>query len=282
MTNPGTRVSRADFKRRTETIWIFADTLRDAELLRRSGDGDVRVVSDASDLPADFRRGDCLVVGHRSGSRRGKVEFLTEVGRRLAWLPIILVIDRGTSPSRFLGRAHVSAFVWFDDIQTNLQPRIESARRTTALAQVAATIRDWELPFALRTSLVHSLRQAVSQPVRTVTELADAVGRSRVTLSQQFRAHAGGATTFARYLSALVVLRAHQLRAAGLNWKAVSSGLGIRRETLNRKTRAWLGCPLSALERIPREQMLTAFVAEHVTPLLGENPRDPVDSPPEH
>lgn len=263
-------------------IWILADTLRDAELLRRQVDGDVRVVSDARDLPADYRRGDCLVVGHRSGSRHGKVELLKEIGRRLAWLPIILVADRATSPSRFLGRVNVSAFVWFDDIQTNLRPGIESARSTTALAQVAATIRGHsELPFALRTALVHSLRQAVGQPVGTVTELADAIGRSRVTLSQQFRAHADGATTFARFLGALVVLRAHQLRATGLNWKTVSSGLGIRRDTLNRKTRAWLGCPLSALERIPREQMLMAFVAEHVTPLLCESSRDPPGSPPE-
>ncbi|WP_419949216.1 hypothetical protein [Candidatus Palauibacter sp.] len=106
-----------------------------------------------------------------------------------------------------------------------------------------------------------------------MAELADAVQRSPVTLFQQFRQRVAEPATLNRLLGGLVVLRARQLRDSGLEWKTVSTRLGIHRSTLNRKSKTWPGCTLSDLERISPDQLLAAFATEHVGPLLeGRTP----------
>ena len=249
-------------------VLILADGCRDAETVRRAAGGAARVVDSARELTDGDGRFDCLIVACRGSSLEDRLELLRQMARRRPWVPVILITDREAGVARRLRGLSVSGLVWFSDLETQLQPRVEMALGTAALWHTAEAFRRSGAPPALRAALVHGLRQAASRPVLTVRELAAAVGRSPVTLFQQFGALAAGATTLNRLLSALVIFRAHQLRETGLAWKAVSERLGIRRGTLNRKAKAWPGRPLTDLERMSAEELLDALYADHLRPLF--------------
>lgn len=249
-------------------IRILADTSRDAERINQAIGGMGRVVEVASEFATLDSDLDCLIVGCRKRFLGDRLDLLTELEQRLPWVPVILVTERDVGVARLLISVRVSALVWFADVRTQLQSRIETARNTGALMHLAQTARQSALPPALRRALVHSLSQGARKPVRNVSELADAVRCSPVTLFQEFRGRSNGGTTFNRFLGALVVLKAHQLRDSGLNWKTVSARLGFDRGTLNRKSKTWPGCTLSELERMRPNELLQQFVAEHLESLL--------------
>ncbi len=249
-------------------IRILADTHGDAERINAAIGGAGQLLDVARGFNADDADIDCLIVGCRRQCPREMLELLREIERKMPWVPVILVTDRGRSVARLSNRMRVFALVRFADLQTQLQPRIETARRTAALWHLAEAVRRSTLPPALRRALVRSLRQAGSRPFRNVAELANAVPCAPVTLFQQFRQSATEPATLNRLLGALVILRAHQLRDLGLDWKAVGARLGFHRSTLNRKARTWPGCTLTELERIGADQLVAAFVTEYVGPLL--------------
>lgn len=249
-------------------IGILADTTRDAELVGGAVVGGVRAIHTADDLAAADFDIECLVFSCRSGLLAERIALLRDVERRLPWVPVILVTDREIAIARLLSRVQVADLVWFEDVESQLAARIESACGASALEQMAEKIRISTAPPALRSAVVYSLREARRTPVRNVQELAAAVGCAPVTLFQQFQARALGRTTLNRFLGALAVLRAQQLRATGAKWKEVSAQLGFPRETLRRKAKRWPGCNLLDLERIPSDQLLATFASEHFTPLL--------------
>lgn len=255
-------------------IGILADTARDAELVRGAVVGGVRAIHTADDLAAADLDIECLVFSCRSGLLAERIALLRDVERKLPWVPVILVTDREIAIARLLSRVQVADLVWFEDVESQLAARIESACGASALLQLAEKVRQSIGPPALRSALVYSLREARRTPVRNVQELAAAVGCAPVTLFQQFQARALGRTTLNRFLGALAILRAQQLRATGAKWKNVGAQIGLPRETLRRKARRWPGCNLVDLERIPPDQLFAAFASEHFAPLLDGSPSD--------
>ena len=255
-------------------IQVFADTPRDADRIRRAVDGDVRVVENAEELAADLNcerdRLDCVIVGSHTRFLRERISLLARLEREMPWIPVILVTDRDADAAKLLASTRCSALIWFDDPAAWLRSRIEAACETTALAHLAETVRRSALPPALRRALVHSLRRVGSAPVPSVGALAAAMGSSPVTLSHEFTARVEGRTTLCRFLSALVVLRAHQLRLSGISWTTAGRRLGFARRTLSRKSRIWPERSLADLERISPDRLLSAFVEEYARPLLGE------------
>ena len=249
-------------------IGILADTPADAGLLKQAIGGVARVFRTASELMAANLDIECLVLSSRSRLLSERITLLHEIERRLPWVPVILVTDREIAIAPVLSRVQVADLVWFEDVERRLAARIDSARAASALAQLAEAIRRSTVPAALRSALEHSLREARRTPVHSVQALAAAVGYSPVTLFQQFRARARGRTTLSRFLGALVILRAQELRATERTWKNVSAQLGLPRASLGRKSKRWPGCTLSELERIAPKQLLAAFVSEHLGPLL--------------
>ena len=249
-------------------IRILADTPGDAERINDAIGGAGRVLDVANKVIGDDADIDCLVVAWRSRFSHEMLDRLEEIERRLPWVPVILVTDREWGVPRLLRSVRAFALVRFADLHNELQSRIDAARSTAALWHLAEAVRRSTLPPALRRALVRGLRQGVRRPFRNVMELADAVHCSPVTLFQQFRQRVGGPASLNRLLGALVVLRARQLREAGLDWKSASARLGFHRTTLNRKAKTWPGCTLSDLERIAADQLLAAFATEHVRPLL--------------
>ncbi len=251
-------------------ILLLADTCADAERIRQTVDDAAIIVGDASELTSADSRTDCMIIGCRSRFIEDRIVLIKDIGRRLPLIPVILVTDRDISVPRLLRGVNIFSLVWFDDVQTQLQSQVEEARHTVALSRLSETVRRSGLPPALRAGLVHSFQRARSMPVRNVAELAQAVRRSPITISQQFRIHAGGVTTLSSFIGGLVLLRALQLRLAGSTWTKVSEHLGLARATLNRRSRAWLGCTLTELERIAPEHLLASFVSKYLRPLLEE------------
>lgn len=256
-------------------IRIFCHPTDDAEQLRAAVDGPTTVVHDATEVATD-EEGDstCLIIACHRPILPETVELINEIERTSPSIPVILVTDRDSVAVRWLSRVRASALVWFDELETQLPDEIARARRKSGLPHLAETMRRSDLPRLLRTGLVHSLRKAQSTPVRCAGELARVIRCSPVTLSQQFGAATGRATTLNRFLGGLVLLRAHQLRLSGLNWKTVSSIVRFARSTLTRKSQRWPGCTLRELEGLDPDQLLAAFIDEFVRPLLSGTDRE--------
>ena len=193
------------------------------------------------------------------------------IKQEVPWAPIIFVTDPTPDIAQWLGETGVSDIVWFDDVRTDLRSRIDSQCRTAALYRFAEEIERSTLPSAVRTALAYGLRAATDRPVRSVQALADAFRRSPVTLSQAFRTSVAREATLSRFLGALVILRAHQLRTSGLSWELVSEQLGFPRQTLHEKSKKWPGRTLKQLGRTPREHLLAEFASDHMEPLLNGN-----------
>ena len=206
--------------------------------------------------------------------RPGRLQLVRAIEREVPWAPVILVTDPTPDIARWLGESGVSEIVWFEDVRTELRARIEALCRTAVLFGWAEEIQGSTLPPALRSALAHSLRAATDRPVRNVTELAAVLRCSPVTLSQAYRTSRHRATaTLGGFLGALVILRAHQLRTAGLRWEIVSQRLGFTRPTLHLKSKKWPGLTLKQLARTPRQQLIAKFVADHMQPLLNGGTR---------
>ena len=259
-------------------IGILADTRADTRLLQRAVGGVARVFHTAGELTATELDIECLVLSSRSRLLSERIPLLREIERKLPWVPVILVTDREIAIAPVLSRVQVADLVWFEDVQRRLATRIESARGASALVQLAERVRRSTAPAALRSALVHSLIETRRVPIHNVQQLAAAVGYSPVTLFQQFRARARGRTTLSRFLGALAILRAQELRRTERTWKNVSARLGLPRASLGRKSKRWPGCTLSQLERIAPQQLLAAFVSEHLNPLL-DSPRSAREDP---
>ena len=252
-------------------IRVLADSSQDVALIAEAVGRAAQVVNG----PGPCIRGDahveCVVLGCRSPVRPGRLQLVRAIEREVPWAPVILVTDPTPDIARWLGESGVSEIVWFEDVRTELRARIEALCRTAVLFGWAEEIQGSTLPPALRSALAHSLRAATDRPVRNVTELAAVLRCSPVTLSQAYRTSVTGDTTLGGFLGALVILKAHQLRAAGSSWKIVSQRLEFTRHTLHRKSKKWPGRTLKELARMPRQHLRAKLIVDHVQPLLNRS-----------
>lgn len=252
-------------------IRVLADSAHDAALIEEAVGGAAQVVNGGGPLTDDDAYVECVVLGCRSPVPPGRLELVREIEDVLPWAPIILVTDPEPDIAQWFSETAVSDIVSFDDVRADLRSRIEARCRTAALYGWAAEIERSTLPPALRSALAHSVRAATDRPARNVKELADVLRRSPVTLSQAFRTSVTGEATLGQFLGALVILKAHQLRASGLSWEVVSWRLGFTRPTLHHKSKKWPGRTLKQLARTPRRQLLAEFTSHHIKPLLDGN-----------
>lgn len=252
-------------------IRVVADSSSDAALIADAVGGAAELLNGVG----PFRRGDsrveCVVLACRPPVPPARLTLAREIEREVPWVPIIFVTDPAPGVARWLAESGVSDIVWFENIQTELRPRIETLCRTAVLFGLAEEVDGSALSPALRSALSYSIRAAADRPVRSVKTLAEALGRAPVTLSQAFRKSVAGDATLSQFLSALVILRAHQLRTSGLSWEVVGERLRFTRPTLHRKSKQWPGRTLKELARTPRQHLLAAFVADHMQPLLNGN-----------
>lgn len=248
-------------------ILILTDSRRDAEIIAAAVSGDTRVVHDVSAYWARAPEAKCLIVGYRRPLEPGKLELFEEIERRMPWMPRILVTPPDPEVGCRLSHVRVTAIVSFEDI-SELQAEVDRARHSLPLFRVAKEIERSLLPRSLRFSLTRGCRRAADKPLRNVTALAAATSTTTWTLSRSFRGAVGSGATIKQFVSALVILRAHQLRASGRDWDAVGRHVGFPRQTLHRKSMRWPGCTLKQLERMPHASLMARFNSELVRPLL--------------
>jgi AraC-like DNA-binding protein len=249
---------------------IIVESPHDAALIEDAVDNwPVRIVNDVERRPGDDDV-ECLILGSRAPNLVRWVGPLGKIERDWPGVPIIVVTDSEPEVALQLSGIRVSAVVWFEDLRSELGPAIRAARGVDHILRLAGEIEESTLSPSLRSALAHGLRAATDRPVPRVRKLASEVGSSPVTLSQQFRKSVGGRTTLARFLRALVILRAHQLRSSGLGWDRVAGRLRLPRQTLHRQSKEWPGRRLGSLTTISRGQLLARFVSDFVRPLLAE------------
>ena len=249
-------------------IWVLADSSEDATLIEEAVDGAVRVLNGSSGLAGRDGQIECVVLGFRSPVLPGRLQLVRQIGREMPWVPVILVTDPTPDAARWLRERHVSDIVWFEEVKTELDRRVETRCRTGVLFAFAEEIESSRLPPTLRRGVAHSLRAATDHPLRNVKELAHVLGRSPVTLSQAFRTRVSSDATLSQFLNALVVVRAHQLRKSGLTWESVGRTLGFTRPTLHSKSKRWPAQTLKHLARVPRGRLMTKFGSDYIQPLL--------------
>lgn len=258
-------------------IGVLSDSAPDAALIEEAVGGAAQVVHGSNQFTNGDGPVECLVLGCRSRRLKKTTGLLKELERTMPWVPLILVTDRDPDVARRLRDVRVSEIVWFEDLATGLQPRVDkvldAGLARVPLLRLAAEIEGLALPPAIGSALVYSLRSAISLPVRSVTELAAALGRSPVTLSQEFRASVTTEHKLRLFLDALVILRAHQLRASGRSWEAVGRRLGFTRRTLHRKSKKWPELTLKGLANTAPEELLARFVSDFERPLLNGSDR---------
>lgn len=255
-------------------IRVLADSSRDALLIAEAAGGTVRVVRDGDQIIDGNASVECLIVGCRHPIPAGRIQLLMNLEREYPWLPILLITDPEPDTARQLGSVKVMGIVWFEDIATDLQPRIATVKRSVPLLQLARQLEESALPPALRVALPHSLRVATARPLRNVKALANAVRYSPGTLSKTFSRWWGGRATLSQFLGALVILRARQLHSAGLGWSSVAAQLGFPRETLQRKSKRLTGYTLRQLGRACPDQLEEALFSAYLVPPLSVRPKD--------
>ncbi|WP_419167040.1 helix-turn-helix domain-containing protein [Candidatus Palauibacter sp.] len=249
-------------------IKILADSPDDARRIAAAVDGKAKTAQGADEFTNGDGHAECLILGCRQPIPTRKIGLLREIGRKTLGVPVILVTDPDPEVARQLRDTRVSDLLWFDEL-IELPARIDAALRTVPLFRLADQVQESKLPAALRSALPHSLRAATDVPFCSVKDLAGAVSYSPATLSRQFRESVATRATLSQLLSALVIVRAHELRTSGLGWEAVSQRLGFVRQTLHRKSRRWPGSTLQQLQQVPRAQLMARFVADLVRPLLS-------------
>ena len=259
-------------------IQILADSPDDAGLIAKAVGSDTRIVHDPVRFANSGSHVECLILGCRRPIPTERTELLRKIERDTPWVPVIVVTDRAPEAARLLSDIRVAAVVWFTGLRTELESEIARAKQSIPLLRLAAQAEEAKLPPALRSGLAYSFRAATRQPVRGVKELAAAVCCSPTTLSEEFRERAGGAANLSQFLSALTVLKAHELRLSGLDWEAAAKHLGFTRQTLHNKSTRWLGSTLKQLARMRQAPLHAKFMADFAQPLLNPS-RQPLPSP---
>lgn len=252
-------------------INIVADSSYDTTPIENVVEGPARIVTDIGCLASDDVGVGCLILGCRAQHLARWVEPLEKIKGDWPGVPVIVVTDPDPEVALQLSGITVSAVVWFDDLPSKLHAAIRAACGEDHGLRLARDIEESTLSPSLRSALTYGLRAGgTDRPVRSVRELASAVGYSHVTLSQEFRKSVGGCTTLARFLRALVILRAHEVRLSGLVWDRVAGRLRIARPTLHRQSMRWPGRTLGQLATTSRQQLLAQFVRDFARPLLAE------------
>ncbi|MYE33901.1 MAG: glycosyltransferase family 1 protein [Gemmatimonadales bacterium] len=252
-------------------IHIVVDSSYDAASIENAVDGPARIVTDIDCLAGDDVGVGCLILGCRARNLARWVGPLEKIRADWPGVPVIVVTDPDPEVALQLSGIAVSAVVWIEDLPNMLHSAIQAACAEDHGLRLARDVEESTLSPSLRSALGHGLRAATTdRPVRSVRELASAVRYSHVTLSQEFRKSVAGRTTLARFLRALVILRAHELRSSGLVWDRVAGRLWVPRPTLHRQSMRWPGCTLGQLAATSRQHLLAQFARDFARPLLAE------------
>ncbi|HEX2209973.1 MAG TPA: hypothetical protein VHG93_20020 [Longimicrobium sp.] len=171
--------------------------------------------------------------------------------------PVVLVTRWDPDNARQLKDVRVEEVVWNREIEQELATAVHRVctHHANVVRCLAVPFEQAEhLPAALRTALAYACRSDV--PVRSVKQLAAAVGSNRRTLWYQWCKALGGASDLRLqdFLHWTLLLRAVGRKTPDRTWTAVAEDVGVHAHTLGRFARQLAGRTLSELasEGVPQ------------------------------
>jgi AraC-like DNA-binding protein len=195
------------------------------------------------------------------------LDGLAALGRARPDAALVFITERRLPPA--IHRLGVSVRPPLDPRRLWLASQIACTRSVLRAAAADAT-RAVCLPPLARAALHAAL--AADPPLRTVSDVADAVRSSRRHLSRawaSWHGTAGPAATMPEVLEWLLLLRGVLARTAAPCWEDVARRFGVHRHTLTRIARDLAQCQLRSLTVDALPRLRPAFRAAVVAPLLG-------------
>ncbi|MEW5928314.1 MAG: hypothetical protein AB1941_12670 [Gemmatimonadota bacterium] len=192
----------------------------------------------------------CLVVAVGSLRTSPLVRRIATLRARQPHRPVVLVTHWDPENTRHLKDVSVEEVVWCREAERDLAAAVRRAcgRGSGVLLQAAAELEAAaHLPPALRAALVHACRSEV--PVRSVNQLAAAVGSDRRTLWYHWTRTVGplAELRLQDFLHWVLLLRALATRTSGHTWAAAAGEVGVHAHTLWRFARHLTGRTLPSL-----------------------------------
>lgn len=174
---------------------------------------------------------------------------ISSLARLTPHTPILIVVSRRDVACRCPGLTRTNRLVWSTDIERLLLSTVRRARiesvKTAACVAVSLT---QHLGPTVRRAALTALR--VSQPVRTVSELAMVVGRHRTTLSRDWNiSQHRGIHRLEDFVDWILLVDALGTKRDGQPWSDVATGLRVHERSLNRTARRLLGMGLRDASR---------------------------------
>jgi len=213
---------------------------------------------------SDFERAadgaGCLVVAATQGVDPELIAGIARIRARSPRQPVVGVAVRDADVVRALVPLGVDAVIWTGEIEALLWTTLCRVRARGLLDAAAQRLEAHPGPVPhLRTALCAALRS--SEPVRSVEDLAAALGCHRTTLRHQWRRAFGPACEVApsAFVDWTLLVRAYGEKRAGRKWSAVAEALGVHEHTLGRLSKRLLGCGLREFERLGRDTIAERF-----------------------
>lgn len=267
------RSSRSSTPYASRRLVLHADDPRDLARLRTllPPEHPATLAEHWSEVEGDARRADCLVVLVPALRSSPVVPRLAALRARYPSRPAVLVTRWDPENSRHLKDVSVDEVVWCGEVERDLAAAVRRAcsRGGEAALHHAAPLESaGHLPAVLRAALSHACRSEV--PVRSVKQLAAAVGSDRRTLWYHWTRAAGLAPglRLQDFLHWVLLLHALARKTADRPWAVVAGEVGIHACTLLRYARTLAGRTLPELaadvdgaSALFRERVLRPLVA---------------------
>jgi hypothetical protein len=198
------------------------------------------------------------------------VSRIASLRYRFPLLPLVVVTAKDADNVRLLSRLIIEEIVWQHEAERTLPLAVRSARSHALGRRVTESIAAADhLPVQLRTGLIHVLRSLT--PVRSISEVASAVGCHRRTLWYQWRSVVRGEPPLRLedFMHWVLLLRAVARKQVRRGWREAASATGIHEHTLARLARQHTGLCLRRLAAIQPHRVAEAFQSQVLRRVLS-------------
>jgi hypothetical protein len=184
--------------------------------------------------------------------------------------PIILVTSKNADNALALRWVGVEDVVWLSELERGLWPAVRRGHAQAILQDMAATVRR-AMPAdrLLGRAIAYACR--ATPPLRSIGQLASALGCDRRTLWRHWRAALSGASAFRLedVLDWFLLLHAVGRKLPGRSWAHLATELQVHPHTLGRIAARLAGRPLRALTAADQLPLTHRCQAELLEALLG-------------
>ena len=179
--------TRKDPAARPSRIVCYAESGDELSVLTPALDGfDVVRAEGERETREALRQADVLLLVVRGTPSTAWRTTVARLRRAFPGISFVLVTERDPAVAEWTVGLTFEGPVWMESVGDDLKRGLTRASTVTAFEQMAGRVVSSNLPTGLRRALSLALRQTLDEPFRSLQHLADALGRSVVTLRQEF------------------------------------------------------------------------------------------------